>query len=1139
MRRREGGYFLSATDLVGHMGCKRLTELNRAVADGVRSAPPSYPDPALDALVERGQRHEAAYVEYCRGSGCGVTDLSDVGDIGATDAAVQATLEAMQAGAAIIVQGALRSESWGGRADILRRVERPSQLGSWSYEVLDTKLAREAQGSAVLQLCLYSELLGLIQGVMPERAYIVMPGDDPLAPFNVQPFRLDDFAAYYRRIKGGLERALQHPSGNTYPEPVERCEICRWFEECDTRRRDDDHLSFVAGLAKSHAAELQEREIATLARLAATPLPLPWRPRRGAGETFERLREQARLQLQTRTSESKIPAFEVLEAIPGLGLSRLPEPSPGDIFLDLEGATFVAPHGREYLFGYVVADGAGNLAYHGIWAATPEQEKAAFEAFIDLVGERLNSFPDLHVYHYAPYEPGAFKRLMGRYATRENELDALLRSNRFVDLYAVVRQGVRCGVESYSIKKLEVFYGFVRTAHLRDAGQSLLRVETALELGEPLDLTGPDCEVVRSYNEDDCRSTAALRDWLESLRTARIAEGAIIDRPLQQAAEPPEALSARDQAVAGLVLRLSADIPADADERSAEQHARWLLAQCLSWHRREQKAVWWEYFRLAELGADDLIDERAAVSGLTFDSVTEPGRAPVHRYRFPPQETDLRGGEELRADGGDKLGKVHAISLDEGWIDIKKRQDTAGLHPTAAFGFDNVPTDTLAAALMRVGEHIANYSGPAPNSPYAAAWALLTRHRPLDGALLAPEGVAVLEAALQVGGSLEAGVLPIQGPPGAGKTFTGGQMICDLVRAGKRVGVTANSHKVISHLLEGALQASIDGDVTMRCVQKVGDAPAAPGAIQFETDNAAALASLDDGANVVGGTAWFWARPDAESAVDVLFVDEAAQMSLANVLAVSHVAPVLVLLGDPRQLEQPMKGSHPEGSDVSALDHLLDGAQTISPDRGLFLAETWRLHPDICAFTSELFYESRLHPREGLNRQTVKSTSRLNGYGLRYLPVRHAGNQNTAPEEVEIIAALVEEVLAAPSTWIDRAGVEKPIQLDDILIVAPYNAQVFELQQRLPNARIGTVDKFQGQEAPIVIYSMTSSSAADAPRGMEFLFSLNRLNVATSRARCLCVLVASPDLFGADCRSPRQMQLANALCRYTELAEEI
>lgn len=290
---------------------------------------------------------------------------------------------------------------------------------------------------------------------------------------------------------------------------------------------------------------------------------------------------------------------------------------------------------------------------------------------------------------------------------------------------------------------------------------------------------------------------------------------------------------------------------------------------------------------------------------------------------------------------------------------------------------------------------------------------------------------------------------------------------------------------------------------------------------------------------VSAGTAWFWSRPDAFEAVDVLFVDEAAQMSLANVLAVSQACKTLVLLGDPQQLEQPMQGSHPEGTDVSALDHLLAGKATIGESEGLFLEETWRLHPDICAFTSELFYEGRLRSHAGLERQRVKSSSRLSGTGLRYLPVKHEGNQSSSPEEADRIRDLVNEVLNAPSSWIDRHGREQPIGLEDILIIAPYNAQVFELQERLPGARIGTVDKFQGQEAPIVIYSMTTSSHADAPRGMEFLYSLNRLNVATSRAKCVCVLVGSPALFEPDCRTPQQMRMANAFCRYVEKATQL
>jgi uncharacterized protein len=271
----------------------------------------------------------------------------------------------------------------------------------------------------------------------------------------------------------------------------------------------------------------------------------------------------------------------------------------------------------------------------------------------------------------------------------------------------------------------------------------------------------------------------------------------------------------------------------------------------------------------------------------------------------------------------------------------------------------------------------------------------------------------------------------------------------------------------------------------------------------------------------------------------VLFVDEAAQMSLANVLAVSQACRSLVLLGDPQQLEQPMCGSHPEGTDVSALDHLLAGKPTIDKEEGLFLEETWRLNPDVCAFTSELFYEGRLRSRAGLECLTVKSSGPLSGSGLRFLPVQHEGNQSSSPEEADRVRELVNGILAANSTWINRKGQEQSITLADILVIAPYNAQVFELQERVPGARVGTVDKFQGQEAAIVVYSMTTSSHADAPRGMEFLYNLNRLNVATSRAMCVCVLVGSPALFEPECRTPRQIQMANAFCRYLEMASQL
>jgi hypothetical protein len=476
--------------------------------------------------------------------------------------------------------------------------------------------------------------------------------------------------------------------------------------------------------------------------------------------------------------------------------------------------------------------------------------------------------------------------------------------------------------------------------------------------------------------------------------------------------------------------------------------------------------------------------------------------------------------------------------LQDRTVDIKKRQDTANDHPEAVFAHRIIDAQVLADALVRIGEYVADY-GFAGDGPYQAARDLLLCAQPRtnDEALTEPDETA-LAAAIRLAPHLE-GVFPIQGPPGAGKTHIGARMICTLTHAGKRVGVTANSHKVIRNVLDEVLEAAPERDALVNCIQKAAeDEPNLP-RLQFTADNAEFLDAISAGCQVGGGTAWLWARLDAFQSVDTLFIDEAAQMSLANVLAVSQAANNLVLLGDPRQLDQPIQGSHPEGTDVSALTHILGQRATIPADRGLFLEETWRLHPKICAFTSELFYENRLRSRPRLELQEIRSTSRISGSGLRFLPVVHEGNQSSSPEEADAIRDLVAEILNSKTTWIDRENNEQTIGLNNILIIAPYNAQVFELQDRISGGRIGTVDKFQGQEAPIVIYSITTSSYLDAPRGMEFLYSLNRLNVATSRARAICVLVGSPAIFEAECRTPRQMQLANAFCRYLELATKI
>ena len=1178
MRVESDNLRLSASDLGNHLACGHLTRLNHRLALKRIPPPRTYrsEEEELEALQLRGQEHEAAYIEHLRAEtpGLAVADLRD-------ERSMTATVEAMRAGADVIVQATLESGRWMGVADILRRIPVQSELGDWSYEVIDTKLAQETRAASVLQISLYSHLLAEAQDKTPERMYIVAPNRLEGEHFREERYRVDDYAAYYRLVRRLFEEAVDAgpDSAKTYPEPVEHCDICRWRLECSIRRRDDDHLSLVADLGGRRMREVQQWGVGTLTQLAAEPLPLERPISFGSRAPYERAREQARVQLTGR--EQAAPYYEPLPQEPPVeqpdgerprppeplaGLWRLPEPSPGDVFFDIEGDAFVWPHGFEYLFGWVVLDEQGAPEYRSGWAFGPDTapaafaagEKALFERFIDEAMERWRAHPGMHVYHFAPYEPSALKRLMSRYASREAEVDHLLREERFVDLHAALRKSVVASVERYSIKDLEPFFGYERRVELHDANDARHALERLLEAGRPQDVANDMRDTVEQYNRDDCESTLRLRDWLEGIRSELIASGAELWRPERQAEAPEEREPSEfAQKVEAAQESLLDDVPDDPSERSREQQARWLLAHLLGWHRREEKAQWWELFALADMDDEELRQNRAGLVGLGLDSRVQEkqgNRTPVDRYTFPFQETALDAGDSLYMSGGDGPRPFGAASaVGDGWVEVKKRRDTDDAHPSSVFRFsDPIRTNTHQESLLRTAEWVIENGVDAPG-PYRAARDLLLAlpprlvDPPASGASLAGDGELTQEAARRLALELDNGALAVQGPPGSGKTYTGARMICDLVRAGKKVGVTSNSHKVIRNLLDAVVGAAETEGLRFQCIEKTdGSAPGNDQAVREVGDNGAVLNALKKGdAQVAGGTAWMWTREEFAESVDVLFVDEAGQLSLANTLAMAPAARSLVLLGDPQQLDQPQQGAHPDGVGASALEHLLrnyadETPQTIPPHRGLFLERTWRLPPALCEFTSAQFYEGRLAPHENAARQRLMGEGAYLGAGLRFVDVEHEGNQNSSPEEAERVRELYDALLAGGVSWVDRSGDERPLAPNDILIVAPYNAQLTAIARLLPSgARVGTVDKFQGQEAPVVIYSMATSSPEDAPRGMEFLYSLNRLNVATSRAQCVSIVVASPRLFEPECRTPRQMQLANALCRYREMADAL
>jgi len=1123
---------LSASDLSDYLSCYHLTSLNLEVACGKRT-PPELRSADLFVIQELGLRHEAEYLNSLHRAGLPVIDLREIKD---EQEAVARTQTCMEAGAQVIAQGTLEHGRWIGRPDVLRRVTSPSRFGNWSYEVYDCKLAPVTKAATILQLCLYSSLLAEIQEREPEIMHVVPARRN----FRSESYRFAEYAAYYRHVRRRLEEFCDSGTNCTsYPEPCAHCEICNWFSECDSKRRDDDHLSLVSGITRFQRNQFTRWETETMTKLAHFPIPLPQAPEHGSKETYERVREQARVQVEGRNK--KQPVFELLPTSPGIGLSRLPEPSGFDIFLDLESDPFVGESGRHYLFGFVARDPNGDFKYEKRWSFSASQENEAFQWVIDRIMDAWRQAPVMHVYHYGAHEAAALKALMGTYAAREDEVDRMLRAGLLVDLHPILKQSVRASVEEYSLKAMEAFHAFNRTTPLQDSREAMRYLEHSLELETTEPLPDKVRSTIEGYNQDDCLSAASLREWLEDRRRQLEKSGTAIARPPILEGTPSEELDEQQRRVAILFQDLMTGIPIDSAERTAQQSARALLANLLDWHRRENKAGWWEGFRLAELDDEELLDERVGLAGMQFvQRVSEERKIPTDRYTYVEQETEVRPEKELFS-RGEKVGTVAAVDSIHRTVDVKKTRKTAEVHPGSVYMWDR-PYNTAehADALLRIGEWVKNNGIQAPG-PYKAARDLLLRNPPrLHGGqpFQLPSDRSPVHSAIRVVSTLNESLLAIQGPPGAGKTFTGARVICDLVRRGRKVGVTALSHKVISKLLDEVVDAARQEEIeNVRCMQKSDEAEETED-IRVVRDNDQPLRALRSGAaNVVGGTSWLWARPEYFESVDTLFIDEAGQMALADVISVSQAAKNVVLIGDPQQLERPLKGSHPLGAEKSALQHLLGNLKTIPDNMGLLLPESWRLHPRICSFTSELFYDGRLAAHESNRHRIVEGHPWLTGAGLWYVPVDHDANRNSSPEEVKTVVRILDSLLRPEVSWVRSVGNSAPLRLSDILVVTPYNSQVAELLAALPQgAIVGTVDKFQGQEAPVVIYSLATSSPEEAPRGMEFLYSLNRLNVATSRGQSAVVLVGSFRLFEPECRTPRQIQLANAFCRYRELA---
>lgn len=1135
MRKLSGQIVYSPSDLIRYLSSPFASWMDRLHHEQPGAMKPDEENESTKLVAQTGIDHEHAILRELQAGDPALKSI--VADD--FDSALAATLAAINEKAATVYQAALRGGEFTGLADFIIH---DAESG---YQIWDTKLARSPKPYFAIQLCCYSEMFAeCTQLPMPKKFGVILGNKERVT------FSVEDFIHYFREIKKGFLTLQSSFTGNLAdrPEPLASGDHGRWSSYADRFFRDTDHLVQVAGISIGQIKKLEAAGINTMTCLAAGADKAV---KKLAPETLEKLVKQARLQTKTlaaRQANPTAPAqFEVIpsqSSYDPTGLASLPAPHKADVFFDMEGYPLTAG-GLEYLFGACIhSSGKDGLEFKDWWGHDRAGEKAAFEGFIDWVSDRWRANPGLHIYHYAAYEVSAVRRLSIRHNTRQDEVDELLRHEVFVDLYQVVRQGLCIGEGSYSIKSIEHLYREKRSTEVATAADSIVQYARWIESQQPRAWDrSPILKAIRDYNEDDCRSTAGLLAWLRSVAAkhgipyAASGKAAASAKPAEARELKPEILER---------LEVAEKLAVRKDDMSL------VLADVVDFHRREQKPMWWRKFDRAKASIEELRDDAGCVA--LVKAVGRPEvekQSLVQHYTFDPsQECKLAAGERSQVMFTHNLEvKLGLFQLDTAAGELRLKlgkktvdQKLGGAFPgTGSLIPDEfITAEPLQLALTDIGKR------QLASGTTGAIKALLERAAPA-GSLQRP-GETAIEAAIRIASQMNGGCLVIQGPPGTGKTYTAAVVISALLATGKKIGITSNSHKAVVNLLAVCGEAQRKAGKELRGIKVGGDDEEE---IFSDNPKLAYVGQTKRGfdaysGGVVGGTAWLFTLPEWEGQLDFLFVDEAGQVPLANTIAAARCANNLVLLGDQMQLEQPIQGAHPGDSGLSGLQYALKDLTLSKADDpifhavvpagyGLFLGESRRMHPAICRFISESVYEGRLGAFVDCGKQKIAvptkgATFVTKESGIVFSPIGHDGNIQQSDEEVRRVLDIYRDMIGRQYTASN--GKTKPLATEDFLFISPYNAQVRALREALPaEARVGSVDKFQGQEAAVCILSLCSSYGEYGSRGLGFILDRNRVNVAISRAQCLAIVVADPRIATTAVSSLADMKLVNLFCK--------
>ncbi|MDC0417827.1 TM0106 family RecB-like putative nuclease [Candidatus Pelagibacter sp.] len=1121
MRVKKNQIFISPSDLNNFVSCKyhAFNDLNEHVKNLKKK------DPSEDMKLWRryGDEHEAKHLKLLKEK---YSNNITIDPTKSDEDRFNNTIDAIKKGFDLIYKAYFIEDQFRGEADFLIKTNVKSDLGDYSYEVYDTKVTKNLKPKHVLQITAYSYLISKITGVLPKQMYLI----DGKSEYHT--YKVHEFLDYFNFTKNKFEDFIKEENKEKlYPENCNHCNYCIWQDECLKIWEGDNYINQVARINKSQITKLKKEGIDTVEKLAKADIEkIKSKINR---LSLERLHQQANLQEEKRLSG--VSKYVVLDQVEGQGFYKMPKPNDGDLFFDIEGFPESNKRNLEYLHGLYFKDkGKKTFKYFYVKDNTRESEFEIFKDLINFLKKRFDQYPDAYIYHYNDYETRALKELASEYSgvfpEGNNLVDFLLRNQKFVDLYRVVEHTLRTSEKDLSLKSLEKFYRKEREANIKTAADSIRLFDNWCSTKD--DKIRED---IIHYNEEDCVSTGDLRDFLLDKKPNDIP---YFTPKLDDEEDEKKQTKARKnpnkktvQEVEEEELQLIEKLNKSKKDKAILDN----LIDLVGFHRREAKPDNWRYYDRLDKTPELLEDDSECLANCIFkeEIIDKETDQTKYIYQFETQNFKIKEGDSaLELFEENNYGKVGEITEDEDDGNFVEIISNNKAKPPEIFTFKpsgSPPTDPIREALNKfLGEY-----ADSKDFRFKCGLDILENNFPdvlniKKGEKIFDEKKDLIEEAKKTVKNLNSSYLLVQGPPGAGKTYISAHMIVSLIKAGKKVGVTSNSHKAINNLLAQVEEVT---DFEFRGFKKNSKKEDKLNGKFIEDVNKIEKEDYDSYL-LFAGTAWLFSNEDLNQKLDYLFIDEAGQVSLANTLAMCTSTKNIVLIGDQMQLSQPIKGTHPGIAGKSSLEYLLEGYDTIPPEKGIFLNETRRLNKNICEFISSSFYESRLKPHPVTSERHVKlKLDKIKDEGINFIPMSHENNTQKSIEESEYIKDLMAKIVGKKCK--DNAvSKERNLELKDILVVAPFNMQVNNLTRNLPeNSKVGTIDKFQGQEAKIVFISMTASDPENIPRHKGFLFSRNRLNVGISRAECVTFILFNPNLLNTSCQKIEEMRLINNFCK--------